>query len=164
MPHTEVSGEDIRSSVCELRRISGLSWDELGKVLGASRSTVLSWASGRPLSAPQQVRLRRVLDVIRGGSRGFAGNTRAALVSSARGIRPFDLLAQQRFKEARKKLGPGSPSSYPVLPPLSRREQRPRRPLSPGEVASALSDPVSFGEPGGARAARTVRNAQSGSP
>jgi len=61
MLDADASEEAVRRSVCELRRVSGLSWNELAQLLGVRRSTALSWASGRPLSAPEQVRLRRVL-------------------------------------------------------------------------------------------------------
>ena len=81
-----------RRAISELRRISGLTWQQLGQLLGVSRRSVHYWASGKPLNAGNQKRLMRVLDIVRTAYRGSARGTRAALLDAGEGTTPLDML------------------------------------------------------------------------
>ncbi|WP_419950972.1 helix-turn-helix domain-containing protein [Candidatus Palauibacter sp.] len=83
----EIDAEATRAAVSELRRISGLTWEQLAELFGVSRRSVHCWASGKPLNAANHERLMRVLDVVRDADRGTAHSTRAALLE-AREARP----------------------------------------------------------------------------
>lgn len=160
--HTDKSqaGEDTGHAVAEIRRLSGLTWEQLGELFGVSRRSAHFWASGKPLSAANEERLMQVLDIIREGYRGDARSTRAALFSVTTGTTPFKLLASERFTEARKLFGKGA-ERLAARAELSSAERAARRPLPPEEMVDALNDKV-HRDVGKGRAARTVRNKRSG--
>ena len=160
-PQMEVETEATRRAVSELRRISGLTWEQLAGLFGVSRRSVHFWASGRPLNATNHERLMRVLDVVRDADRGTARSTRAALLDARGGNTAFEMLADQQFREARVALGPGRTRLVPALTPLSEAARTARKPLPPDELYDAKSDRV-HQEPGRARAARTARGQRRG--
>jgi len=141
-PAPEVA-EASRSAVHELRRLSGLTWDELAKVFGVTRRSLHFWASGKPLSAQNEERLHRVLATVRQVDRGSAAENRAALRSAAgeAGL-VLALLAASRFDEAVQLLGTMSPRKGPQLTPLSKEAWAARRPPSPADTVDALHDRV----------------------
>ena len=153
--------ESTRKAVSELRRISGLTWDQLGQLFEVSRRSVHFWASGKPLNAENEERLMRVLDVVRAGDRGTARDTRAALLDSTDGTSPFDMLVAQRFEEARSALGQGTGRARVGLKKLSPEARAARAPLPPDELYDAKSE-RRHEDPGRARAVRTARNKRRG--
>ncbi len=153
--------EATRKAVSELRRISGLTWEQLAGLFGVSRRSVHFWASGKSLNASNHERLMRVLDVVRDANRGTARSTRAALLDAREGTTAFEMLADQRFQEARVALGRGRTRLVPVLTQLSTAAQTARKPLPPDQLYGAKSDRV-HQEPGRARAARTARGQRRG--
>ena len=148
-------------AVSELRRISGLTWEQLAGLFGVSRRSVHFWASGKPLNATNHERLMRVLDVVRYADRGTARGTREALLAAREGTTAFEMLAEQRFWEARMALGQGRARLVPTLTPLSEAAQTARKPLPPEELFDAKRDRV-HQEPGRGRAARTARGQRRG--
>ena len=157
----ETETETTRKAVSELRRISGLTWEQLAGLFGVSRRSVHFWASGKPLNATNHERLMRVLDVVRDADRGTARSTRAALLDARGGTSPFEMLADQQFLEAHLALGRGRTRLMPALTPLSEAAQTARKPLPPDELYDAKGDRV-HQEPGRARAARTARGQRRG--
>lgn len=150
-----------RTAVAELRRISGLTWEQLGQLFEVSRRSVHFWASGKPLSPTNEERLMRVLDLVRDADRGSARATRLALFDASDGTIPFEMLAAQRFEEARAALGQGPRRVAPVLAKVSAAAKAERMPLPPEELFDAKNERV-HRDPGRARAARTVRNKRRG--
>lgn len=148
--------EATRSAVNELRLISGLTWDELGQLLGVSRRSLHFWASGKPLSAQNEERVTRLLAVVRFIDRGNARNNRKALLGAESGETAFNLLAAQRFEEVCALLGPGARRPAPARAPLSPEAKAARLPLSPETLVDAENDPAHRGS-GRVRIARTVR-------
>ena len=153
--------EATRKAISDLRRLSGLTWEQLGQLFEVSRRSVHFWASGKALNSTNEERLMRVLDVIRDADRGSARATRAALLDASDGTTPFDLLVAQRFEEARAALGQGPGRVAPALAELSAAAKAEREPLPPEELFDARSERV-HREPGRARAARSVRNKRRG--
>lgn len=151
------SGETTGHAISEIRRISGLTWEQMGQLFGVSRRSVHFWASGKPLNATNETRLMRALDVIRQVDRGDARSTRAALFQTIDSITPFDLLVSERFEEAQKLLGKGLGRGMIARTELSIASKSARQPLPLGELAEALHDRV-HRDVGKGRAARTVRN------
>lgn len=157
-PPTEQTG----LAVSELRRLSGLTWSQLGQLFGVSRRSVHFWASGKAMNATNLERLMRTLEVIRDSDRGDAHTNRAALFERAEGVSPFDLLVEQRYDDARAVLGRGRGRHEVARTPLSAEARADRMPPSPAELVDAKHDPIpSIAGPG--RAARTVRNKRRGS-
>lgn len=154
-------GEVTGHAVSEIRRLSGLTWEQLGELFGVSRRSAHFWASGKPLSAANEKRLMHVLDIIREGYRGDARSTRVALFQASEGVTPFELLASERFIEARELLGKGAERLTPPQVELNSAARAARQPLSPEEMVSTLNDRI-HRNVGKGRAARTVRNKRSG--
>jgi len=157
----ETETEVTRRAVSDLRRISGLTWAQLAKLFGVSRRSVHFWVSGKPLNAVNHQRLMQVLNVVRHADRGTARGTREALLAAREGTTAFDMLADQRFGEARIALGRGRTRLVPTLTPLSEAAQAARKPMPPDELHDAKSDRV-HQELGRGRAARTARGQRRG--
>lgn len=131
--------QDRRRFVMELRRISGLTWEQMARLFSVSRRTMHLWASGRPMLPAHEERLVRVLAAVRRVDRGGAAATRLALLSITPSNEvPFDLLASSRYREFEEHLGAGRPRKIPTFTPLSENERRARRPVPPGVAVDAL--------------------------
>ena len=125
--------------VMELRRVSGLTWEQMARLFSVSRRTLHFWASGKPMLPAHEERLVRVLATVRRVDRGSAVATRRALMSiTTSNELPFDLLAAGRFQELVVHLGIGKPRRSPMLTPLSDKEREARRPIPPSVAADAL--------------------------
>lgn len=145
------------TAIVELRRRSGLTWEQLARLLGVAPRSVHFWASGKPLNAAHEERLGRVLAVIRQIDQGQARATRAALMTAASdGVMPFDLLMTDRFAEVTERLGASPPRPMPPRPPLAERARAARRPPPPNEQVGALHDTV-HREIGQFRMPRTIK-------
>lgn len=155
------SAEQTRQAVWELRRLSGLTWEQLGELFDVSRRSIHFWASGKPLNADNEARLLRMLDVVHRGYQGDARATRTALLEVHDGVRPFDLLREGRFDEASEKLGPGKPIRKLRPTQLSPEAQAARKPPPPASLVDALHDGT-YEDRGRGRAARTVRSKRRG--
>ena len=112
-PPVDQPPETTQRAISELRRISGLTWQQLGQLFEVSRRSVHFWASGKPQKAENEARLTNVLDVVRYADRGDAGSTRRALLNADGGPSPFDLLVALQFEKARTALGRGPRRTAP---------------------------------------------------
>ena len=157
------ASEFTSDAIAELRRTSGLTWDQVGQLFGVSRRSVHFWASGKPMNAANEQHLLQVLDVVRQTDRGDARGNRAALFEGSAGSTPFDLLASKRFDEAGALLGGGPGSRRRTLRPLDAKAAVERAPLPPETLIDAMNDRV-HRDVGRVRPARTVRNVRRESP
>lgn len=123
------------SAVLEVRRRSGLTWEQLATLFGVDRRSVHLWAAGRPLSAANAERLNRTLALVRRVDRGTPSATKTWLLSPGPdGNIPLDLLRDGRFTQV------VMPSPAVVLPraaPISESARRARAPGAPGELVGA---------------------------
>ncbi|MBK1646473.1 hypothetical protein CKO25_17845 [Thiocapsa imhoffii] len=158
---TPDDAEATRQAISELRRLSGLTWEQIGELFDVSRRSVHFWASGKPLNAGNEQRLMQALDVVRAADRGDARSTRAALFEVKEGKTAFALLTTGRFEEARAILGVGTIRPRPALAELTAASQASRMPPPPQDLIDAQYERV-HRDRGQARAARTVRNKRRG--
>ena len=87
--------------VAELRRLSGLTNEEIAPLMGVSRRSLQAWIAGDSISARKETRLRALLDTIRILAADTAPATRERLLDrSASSIRAYDLLAEERYEAA----------------------------------------------------------------
>lgn len=87
--------------VHRLRLISGLTWEEMGVMLGVSRRTVHNWANGEAIKPVHAEHLRASLRSIEAIQRASSTETRQSLLGAdAHGICPLDLLARRDYAEA----------------------------------------------------------------
>ena len=151
-----VPAESTAEAILEIRRRSGLTWEELGDLFDVSRRSVHHWASGKPVSAKHDRMIRRILAIVRHLDRGNQTGARARLLAldDATGVSTFDLLKQGRFDEAAARLRVVSAPENRRLP-LSRSAQDARRPQAPASLLEADQDRPDI--PAKARAIRAAR-------
>jgi DNA-binding transcriptional regulator YiaG len=153
--------EKRAAAIGELRRLTGLTWDQLARLLGVSRRTLHFWASGKAMLPANEEHIQRVLSVMRQMDRGTASLNRKVLLEAAsRGVLAFDLLAHRRYSDAAIVLGRGSGNRVSV-PPLSPEAIAARRPMPPQQFVEA---PEAFvhTQTGARRVAKTVRRRVAG--
>lgn len=81
------------SAVYELRRLSGLTWDELAEMLGVTRQAANDWANGKPMKPVNAQKLRALLEGFHALPRMGAAEVRAALLAPLpAGGRAIDML------------------------------------------------------------------------
>ncbi len=142
-------------AVLEIRRRSGLTWEELSELFDVSRRSVHHWASGKIVSAKHQRNTRRMLTAIRHLDRGNVAGTRAMLLTTdSFGVSPLDLLKVGSYEEAMSRVEPRTISEQQRMP-LSQAAQDARRPPVPGLLLGADQEPVDI--PTKARMARVAR-------
>lgn len=155
------STEATQKAINELRKLSGLTWDQLAKLFNVSRRSLHSWASGQPLSSFNEENLNRLLGTIRYINRGSASFNRSLLLSPGSDGRPIlDLLVAGKYEEVKQILGSGNSLQKPQLIPLSEDASGSRVPPNPVELVDALQEPIhrEVGRSRSARAARSRRN------
>ena len=131
------------AAISELRRRSGLTWDQIARLFGVARRSVHFWISGKALNAPNEERLSKLLITVRYIDRGGGAATRAALISAQRdGIIPFDLLAEGRFEEAMALLGQGKVHDIAIPVQFPAKPRPAVMPPSPDRLVGALQDTV----------------------
>jgi DNA-binding XRE family transcriptional regulator len=157
------SAEANRSTLNELRRLSGLTWEQLAKLFNVSRRSLHFWASGHPLSRFNEENLNRLLGTIRYINRGSASINRNLLLSPGLdGRLLFDLLIAGEHEEVKRILGPGNAPQKPQLVPLSEDASMSRMPPPPEDLVDAVQEPI-HREVGRSRPARAARSRKHGS-
>ncbi|MCY3020093.1 MAG: helix-turn-helix domain-containing protein [Planctomycetota bacterium] len=150
------------TAVSELRQLSGLSWDQLARILGVSRRSIHFWASGKTLTQANEEKLNRVLSVVRRLDRGSATANRAVLLGSlADGTIPFDLLINGDYSGALDAIGETRGARRRHQTSISATTDTIRTERSPADFMQTLHDPV-HSEVGRGRIARSVRTRGSG--
>jgi DNA-binding transcriptional regulator YiaG len=144
------------AAINELRRLSGLTWDQLARLFSVSRRSLHFWASGKPMTPSNEEHLQRLLAVVRKVDRGSASANRTMLLRGREdGSIPVDLLAAGDYDRVFSLLGPGEVRRA-TPPKLSDEARAARAPRPPDELVRALQDRV-HRDGGRARAARSVR-------
>lgn len=160
LPSTS-SPESTQKALSELRRLSGLTWDQLAKLFNVSRRSLHFWASGQPLSRFNEEHLHRVLGAIQYIDRGSASLNRSLLLKpGSNGTPLFDLMVVGKYEEFKQIIGSGNAPQRPQLSPLSEDARAARRPQNPAELVNALQDPIHLEvrQSRPARAARSRKN------
>ena len=133
--------ESTGEAIMEIRRLSGLTWQELGDLFEVSRRSVHHWANGKPVSAGNDRKIRRMLAAIRDFYQGNQLDTRASLlaVDQATGNSMLDLLQAGQFNDAAARIS-GVLAPEPHRVPLSQAAQDMRRPPVPALLVGAEQD------------------------
>jgi DNA-binding transcriptional regulator YiaG len=128
------SHEATRAALTTLRRLTGLTWDQIARLFNVSRRSVHFWASGKPMTSEHEEHLHRLLAVVRGANRS-ADALRAALLSVVDGEQVLGLLMARRYDVATVVLGTGDARVAVPRTPLSASVEEARRPLAPEDLA-----------------------------
>lgn len=165
-PYSQPSAftEATRTALNELRKLSGLTWEQLARLFNVSRRSLHLWASGQPLSRSNEESLNRLLGTIRYINRGSASINRSVLLTpSSEGKLPFDLLVEGKHEEVKRLFGLGSAPQKPQLVPLSAEAKAARMPaFKPEDLIDARHDAI-HREVGRSRPARAARSRSRGS-
>jgi DNA-binding transcriptional regulator YiaG len=143
-----------------LRRASGLTWEQLGRLFGVSRRAVHFWASGKPMAGTHEEHLRHALALVLCRA-GGPEQVRGALLSVVDGQQILELLASQRFADVdaalTSTLGQQGAQYQTTRTPLSLEAEVARRPLPP-EVLATSEDEATHSVKGRGRSVRTSRS------
>lgn len=155
----QIDGIPVKTTaeaVLEIRRRSGLTWDELGEIFDVSRRSVHHWANGRKISAKNERVVHQTLAAINHLDEGERAKTRRRLLDVGRSHQsPFNLLASHEFEQILA-LIPGSARPARRIPPLAPQEREAWQPPAPVTLLSA--NPERFRSSSSkARIARPVR-------
>lgn len=151
------TAEATRKAINELRKLSGLTWEQLAKLFNVSRRSLHFWASGQRLSSFNEESLNRLLGTIRYIDRGSADINRGLLMSPGSDGKPLlDLLAIGEYEKVKQILGQGNAPQKPRLVSLSEDTRISRMPPNPADLVDALQDPI-HRDVGITRPARTSR-------
>lgn len=135
------ASEPAGAAIGELRRRSGLTWDQLARLFGVSRRSLHFWASGKPMAAGNEEHLHRLLDVIRKIDRGSASANRKVLLTAHEdGGLPFDSLVAQDYEQVVLMLGPAMERAR--SPKISDEARAARAPRPPEELVGAFQDRI----------------------
>ena len=157
------SPESTQKAISELRRLSGLTWDQLARLFNVSQRSLHFWASGQPLSRSNEDHLNRLLGTIRYIDRGSASLNRSLLLRPDGNGNPiFDLLIACKYEEFKQIAGAGNALQKPESGALSEEERRMRMPLPPDVLANPLPD-ISYRQTGKSKPARAVRSRRNSS-
>lgn len=156
---SSTQSESASQAILEIRRRSGLTWDEIADLFDVSRRSVHHWASGKAISSEHDQSIRRTLAIIRRIDRGDARSTRNLLLTpGADGQLGIDLLRQGVSDEILVQGGTVAIPPQVARTPLSNKAHRDRRPAEPARLLLALNDrPVGSSK---SRVARTYRRSK----
>ena len=157
-----VPAQSTAEAIMEIRRRSGLTWEELGDLFDVSRRSVHHWANGKPVTTSHDRMIHRMLAAVRHLDRGDQASTRALLlaVDQGMGVSALDLLKHGRFDEVMGRVA-GVPALEPHRVPLSRAARAARaardarRPQAPVLLLGAEQERPDV--PARARAVRAKR-------
>jgi len=146
LPHDEHTTAGVSpappagTAIGELRRLSGLTWEQLAELFGVRRRSLHFWASGSAMSPRHEEHLHRLLAVIRKIDRGSAAANRTALLTAdSDGNLPIDLLKQEEYGRVVVLLGvSGRRRQSP--PRISAEARATRRPGPPEELVDTLQE------------------------
>lgn len=128
-------------SVAELRRLSGLTWDELAGLMHVSRRSLHHWVSGKPASAEHQTQLQRLLGALRRLDRGDSSRNRNLLLTpDDTGTLPLDLLKAGQYDAAVSAVGQATSSRVSPSTELSATARASRIPPAPAALVEANQD------------------------
>jgi DNA-binding transcriptional regulator YiaG len=144
-----------QQAVNELRKLSGLTWEQLACLFDVSRRSVHFWASGQPLAVTHEAKLNRILDAVQYISLGSASLNRSLLMGLGKDGRSYlELLAAGEYEEVKRLLGVGNAHPKPQLAPAAVAA---RIPANPADLVDALQDPI-HREVGKSKLAKSVRS------
>ena len=130
------------TAVLEIRRLSGLTWEQIGDLFDVTRRSVHHWANGKSPSARHERHIRQTLAVLRRLDAGSqAANRDRLLTVDINGRSLFDLLAERRFDDVAGLVG------VPVgaerrRTALSEQTREARRPPAPALLLDALQEGI----------------------
>ena len=149
--------EPVPSAIAELRRLTGLTWEQLAHLFNVTRRSVHFWASGGKVTGASGAHLKRVLETVRLIDRGSITENRIALLTTRdNGAMLLDQLAAGNYDAVILTLGYGRQRVASTATALSSLAKAMRLPRLPEELVDAYQERV-HEDSGPVRAGRAVR-------
>ncbi len=106
-----------REAIFELKRLGGLTWEELSTLLSVTRRSLHLWANGSPINSLNEKHVRDLLVTMRELDRGTARENRALLLAPLRDrdITLGDLLRDRQFGDVLTLVGRGRGRAVPPV-------------------------------------------------
>ena len=143
VPEIYTDTDTPQAALSKLRKLSGLTWEQLARLFNVSRRSLHFWASGQPISRFNEESLHRLLNALHYINRGSANTNRHILLNPCKnGQIPFDLLVAGRYEDVKNLLGYGNAPEQLQLVPIDENERVLRKPQKPDELIDALYEPV----------------------
>jgi len=98
---------DVPGQLAELKRLTGVSWDNLAGLLGCTRQALHRWSLGGAISGGNRDHLAKLHATVKFIDRGNAEENRALLDTAYGGMTFSELLSQGHFEDVRAAAGPG---------------------------------------------------------
>jgi DNA-binding transcriptional regulator YiaG len=137
------TAEHSGAAIAELRRLSGLTWDQLARLFSVSRRALHFWASGKPMTPTNEEHLQRLLSVLRTIDRGSAtANRRELLAAREDSAIALDLLQERLYDAAVSLITTAGAVNRISAPKISPQAAALRAPSSPDRLADALHERV----------------------
>jgi DNA-binding transcriptional regulator YiaG len=156
--YPSISTKTPPKAIHELKKLSGLTWQQLARLFNVAPRSLHFWASGKPMSRLNEEYLHRLLGTMQYVNRGSAGENRSNLLShSNNGECLLDLLVVGKLEEVKRILGKGTSNSKSELLPLSPEAIALCLPQRSENLVDALPPPP-HQHIGRSRAARSVRS------
>ena len=104
---------DVPGQLAEVKRLTGVSWDNLAGLLGCTRQALHRWSLGESISEGNRDRLAKLHATVKFIDRGDAEENRALLDMACGGMTVSELLSHGRFEDVRAAAGrgPGRPDA-----------------------------------------------------
>lgn len=134
------------AAIAELRRLSGVTWEQFARLFQVSRRAAHFWASGKQMTAENEEHLQRIIATLRLADRGSAtANRQALLNASPEGRIPLDSLVERDYDEAIRLLTGSGQSGKTPLSSRSSRVSADRLPPAPTVLLGASQESLGGG-------------------
>jgi len=104
-PEKDQPGFDIAASIVHLKSESGLTADQLGRLLGVSRRSIYNWAAGGPIAAAHEEKVRELELLVFTLPASTPDERRRQLLDSSNGPSLFKQFAAKSSTPQRIKYG-----------------------------------------------------------
>lgn len=91
----EPATQTAREVLDEIKGVSGLTWDQVARIMGVSRRSVHMWLNAKPMASENEERVHRVRQILRELGGRSQLETRSRLLDTRDGDSVFRLLVQQ---------------------------------------------------------------------
>lgn len=130
--------QNATESIRDLRRISGLTWEQISSLFDVSRRTVHLWDNGKQMTRENQEKLGNIILALTSFDTGSPVENRRILLTPTLGTLPIDLLRMgdfSKFHRATKFFSRG-------LTRDGEHRDRSLGPLSPEFLVGSLQDKI----------------------
>jgi DNA-binding transcriptional regulator YiaG len=93
---SDSSPASLAQRIAELRALTGLTTDQVGRLFGVSRRSVHNWINGNAMAPQHEERAAKILSIVRVLPGNSPTERRAALLDSSRGMSLFHELVGSR--------------------------------------------------------------------